>query len=401
MLSAFPTASPLCRAMVARLMAVWLPVAWLPVVWLPVVWVAVAWLAMLSCGGALAADPLARYPVDPAQVSVAGISSGAFMANQLHVAHSAGIMGAGIVAGGPYGCAVDRVVRDGVAALASLAVGPCMSVPTLLKPVDFYAKLVADLAARGWIDPPGNLARSRVYLFAGRSEKVVDPRSVELGANLYRTLGVPASQILFRDRDLPGPGAGHSWVTKNFGSACDANAAPYINNCSYDQAGEILQTLYGGGAALQPPAAKPEGRIVAFDQTEFVPSRAAAANGLADTGYLYVPAECEPGAAQPCRLIVTLHGCLQSAEILGAEFYTRIGLNEWADTNRIMVLYPQAHATTVAELPSQSPLSVFDTNPQGCWNWWGYAGDNRFLTRAGLQIDAIWSMVRRMTGQSN
>ena len=50
-------------------------------------------------GSASAADPLGRFPADPTQVSVAGISSGAFMANQLHIAHSAGIMGAGIVAG--------------------------------------------------------------------------------------------------------------------------------------------------------------------------------------------------------------------------------------------------------------------------------------------------------------
>jgi len=41
--------------------------------------------------------------------------------------------------------------------------------------------------------------------------------------------------------------------------------------------------------------------------------------------------------------------------------------NEWADTNRIIVLYPQAHATTVSEL-----TSLFNTKLQGCWNWWGY-----------------------------
>ena len=76
-----------------------------------------------------------------------------------------------------------------------------------------------------------------------------------------------------------------------------------------------------------------------------------------------------------CRLHVALHGCLQSAELLGAEFYTKIGVNEWADTNRIVVLYPQAHATTVAELSAQDFKSLFNTNPQGCWNWWGYAGD--------------------------
>src|SRR5438128_1569348 len=106
-------------------------------------------------GGASAADPLGRFPVDPDQVSVSGISSGAFMANQLHVAHSAGIVGAGMIAGGLYGCAVDSVSADGVLALVSLAVGPCMSVPTLLRPVDHYVQLTADLAAKGWIDSPG------------------------------------------------------------------------------------------------------------------------------------------------------------------------------------------------------------------------------------------------------
>ena len=55
---------------------------------------AAAWLG----GCASAAEPLGRFPADPAQVSVSGISSGAFMANQLHIAHSAGIMGAGIIA---------------------------------------------------------------------------------------------------------------------------------------------------------------------------------------------------------------------------------------------------------------------------------------------------------------
>jgi hypothetical protein len=349
-------------------------------------------------GGAWAADALGRFPVDPAEVSVSGISSGAFMANQLHIAHSAGIVGAGMIAGGLYGCAVDSVSKDGVLGLASLAVGPCMSVPTLLRPVDFYAQLTAELVAKGWIDPPGDLARSRVYLFTGQADKVVSPKTVELGASLYHTLGVPASRIKFRDQDLPGAGAGHSWVTKNFGNACDANAKPFINDCRYDQAEELLQTIYG---PLQPPAVEPAGHIVAFDQTEFAPRKAAAANGLLDTGYLYVPKGCEPGAAPRCRLHVVLHGCLQSAEVLRNEFYTKIGVNEWADTNRLVVLYPQAHATTVAELPSQDASSLFNTNPEGCWNWWGYAGDKQFLTKQGVQVGAIWSMVQRLTGQRN
>jgi poly(3-hydroxybutyrate) depolymerase len=358
---------------------------------LPVV--VVAW----SSGGAWAADPLGRLPVDPTQVSVSGISSGAFMANQLHIAHSAGIIGAGMIAGGLYGCAVDHQIEDGVYALATLAVGPCMSVPALLPSVDSYVQLTADLAAKGWIDPPSNITHSQVYMFTGQADKVVSSKTIELATSLYRALGAPAAQIKFRDQDLPGAGAGHSWVTKNFGNACDANANPFINDCGYDQAGEVLQTIYG---PLQPPAVQPAGRIVVFDQTEFAPGKAAA-NGLLDTGYLYVPKACEPGATQRCRLHVVLHGCLQSAEVLHDEFYTKIGVNEWADTNRIVVLYPQAHATSVSELSSQDFLSLFNTNMQGCWNWWGYAGDKQFLTKQGVQVRAIWSMVQRVTGQGN
>jgi poly(3-hydroxybutyrate) depolymerase len=356
------------------------------------------WAATWCVGGAQAADPLGRFPVDPAQVSVSGISSGAFMANQLHIAHSAGLIGAGLIAGGLYGCAVDSELEDGVFALASLAVGPCMSVPRLLRNADSYARLTADFAAKGWIDPLSNIPRSRVYIFTGQADSVVNSKVIEMGASLYRRLGVPETQLQFHNKDLPGDGAGHSWVTKNFGNVCNANASPFINRCDYDQAAGVLQTIYG---PLKPPVNEPAGRIVVFDQTEFVAGNAAAANGLSDKGYLYVPKACEPGGTQLCRLHLVLHGCLQAAEVLGDQFYTKIGVNEWADSNHILVLYPQAHATTVSELPLQNWSSLLNTNINGCWNWWGYAGDKRFLTKQGVQLAALWSMVRRITGQAN
>ncbi|MFC7538540.1 hypothetical protein ACFQU2_02525 [Siccirubricoccus deserti] len=62
---------------------------------------------------AAAEAPLGRHGADPRQVSVSGLSSGAFMAAQLHIAHSTGIMGVGLVAGGLYGCAVDSLGPDG------------------------------------------------------------------------------------------------------------------------------------------------------------------------------------------------------------------------------------------------------------------------------------------------
>ncbi len=72
--------------------------------------------------------------------------SGALMANQLHIAHSAEIMGAAMIAGGLYGCAVLHATADGVEALDSQAAGPCVSTPFLLEGVSFYTDLVKTLA---------------------------------------------------------------------------------------------------------------------------------------------------------------------------------------------------------------------------------------------------------------
>ena len=359
---------------------------------------ALSLLVALGSASANAAEKLGAYSVDPAQISVAGLSSGAFMANQLHIAHSADVMGAAMIAGGLYGCAVQDVERDGVLAAMSQAIGPCMTAPFMLGAASTYKQIVDKLAAKGWIDPPSNLARARIYFFTGGSDGLVSSDTVALGEALYAALGVPAGNIVFEDHSGPAAHAGHSWVTKSYGNSCSANASPYIDDCNYDQAGAELKAIYGEN--LKPAAGKATGRIVAFDQTEFVPDKAAAANGLSKTGYLYVPKACEPGAAQPCRLQVALHGCTQSAEVLGDVFYTKIGLNEWADANQIVVLYPQAHATTVAELPSSLWLTgMQNINPIGCWNWWGYSGDAQYLTKKGVQVDAIWKMIERIEGR--
>lgn len=357
------------------------------------------WGTLLAAATAAAAERLGRYPVDEAQISVSGISSGAFMANQLHIAHSSRIMGAGLIAGGLYGCAVERVGRDGVRAFAGLATGPCMSAPRLLRPVDAYARQVRLFAERGWIDPPDNLARGRLYAFTGRADSVVDSETVRRGVALYETLGLPRSRIDLHDGDLPGNGAGHSWVTANYGLACDANAAPYINDCDLDQAGQMLGAIYG---PLLPAAERLGGDVVAFDQAEFAPGGDPAPHGLWGVGHLYVPAACRPGvAAEPCRLHVVLHGCRQSAQVLGEVFFRNVGVNEWADTNRIVVLYPQARSVGVGDFRAPRPLDVFNTNPLGCWNWWGYAYDDRYLFKDGVQVRAIWAMVQRLAGLSN
>ena len=62
-------------------------------------------LSGLSGLRAQAVDGLASYAADRAAVSVSGVSSGGYMAQQYHVAHSRQVMGAGILAAGPWNCA--------------------------------------------------------------------------------------------------------------------------------------------------------------------------------------------------------------------------------------------------------------------------------------------------------
>ncbi len=108
--------------------------------------------------------------------------------------------------------------------------------------------------------------------------------------------------------------------------------------------------------------------------------------------YAYVPAACE--ARQPCRVHVALHGCRQSHGDIGEDFVRHAGYNEWADTNRIIVLYPQIRAVGLTGLGI--------TNPESCWDWWGYLDANpteapTWLLQSGRQIGAIKAMLDRIT----
>src|SRR5208337_25659 len=101
----------------------------------------------------------------------------------------------------------------------------------------------------------------------------------------------------------------------------------------------------------------------------------------------------EAGAINPCRLQIVLHGCLQSAEALGDVFYSRIGVTEWADSKRDHCPLSAGPRHKARGDSAQSG------NPNGCWNWWGYADDRQYLTKKGVQVLAIWKMVQRLEGK--
>jgi poly(3-hydroxybutyrate) depolymerase len=316
----------------------------------------------LSAAGALAAPAeLPALGADARQVSVSGLSSGAFMAVQLQVAYSSRFVGAGVIAGGPYYCAANN----------PYFVGICRGLVPFFTPNPMLmARFAQDFARAGSIDPLHHLRSRRIYLFSGTEDSVVRPPVVAAAAQFFRLVGVPASRIQLVDT-LP---SGHAVITPLAGQACAANEAPFINRCEgYDQAGAMLQHVYG---PLRSPASTPMGQTLAFDQRRF----ASPDTGLSATGYLYVPAACR-GA--PCRLHVALHGCVQSVESVGMRFIEKAGYQHWADSNRLLVLYPQVDKSSVPD------------NPYGCWDWWGYTGGD-YAKKAAPQMRAIVAMVDRL-----
>lgn len=319
-------------------------------------WRCVAAIGAWMAAAAHAAAPLPQLVIDPAQTSVSGLSSGGFMAVQLHVALSATFAkGAGIVAGGPFFCAEGSIVN---------ATGRCMTHGSTI-PVTSLVSTTKSWSASGLIDPVAKLANSKVYLYSGSADRTVVPAVMDDLNAWYRAF-VPAESITYQKAVA----SGHGMVTDDAGVACGTTASPYINDCDFDLAGAVLQQLYGTLAPRNDGALG--GRFVEFDQGAFV-----SGHGLAATGWVYVPQACAEG--QSCRLHVVLHGCRQNTATIGDQYVRRTGYNRWADANRIVVLYPQTSSSAV----------------NGCWDWWGYDSAN-YAKKNGPQIAAIKAMVDRL-----
>ncbi|WP_055568067.1 extracellular catalytic domain type 2 short-chain-length polyhydroxyalkanoate depolymerase [Streptomyces atriruber] len=340
---------------------------------------ALALTCALGLGGTTAAAavptpiPGELRPYDIESTYVSGVSSGGYLADQLHVAHSAVFKGAGIFSAGAYDCAQGSV---------NTALYACMDTYLPRRTPAQLEQLTRERAAAGRVDPVANLSGDPVWLYHGGNDGTVDrPVNDDLAA-YHRDFGANVSY------DTSSP-AGHAWVSPLGKVPCATTASPYVNTCGTDPERAMLTHLFG--APVNPATTAPlDGTLVRFDQNRHVPGGNAAAVSMGKDGFAYVPESCadgsggSAGSAGSCRLMVALHGCQQTFGQIGDTFMSQAHLNEYADTNRMIVLYPQA--TTALD------------NPRGCWNWWGYGGDTHYADKSGRQITTIMSMVKQLGG---
>jgi len=303
---------------------------------------------------------LSSYNVDTSKITVSGLSSGGFFAVQFHVAYSKIIRGVGVIAGGPFWCAQNNLL---------IALGPCANEPDKIS-IELLSTVTYTSAATLVIDPVKYLEHSQVYLISGKLDSVV-AQGVVMKLEQYYSDFVTGGNVssLF---SLP---AEHCFPTDDFGNSCPYFGPPFISNCNFSAAREILHHVYPGSPDLK-PSYQPE-NLFEFDQSEFL------IDGLTlmDTvGYIYVPTVCQ-SMKKPCKLHIAFHGCLQGRVYLNNTYPVHTGYCHYAEGLEVIVIFPQVINSTL--------------NPKGCWDWWGYTSP-AYASKLGLQMSSVRKMIERV-----
>lgn len=190
------------------------------------------------------------------------------------------------------------------------------------------------------------------------------PPVVKNAETLYKNWGSSVSTKY----DIQGE---HAMPTTSYGNPCTFKGTPYINKCNYDGAYSALSHIYG---LLEPPVPQVTSNLIKFDQSAYTQF----GSSMHATGYMYVPTACQNG--DECALHVVFHGCQQTLDDISTKYVTQTGYNEVAENNNIIILYPQAKKST-----------LYPSNPNGCWDWWGYTDSGlisnlNYVTKDAPQI---------------
>lgn len=314
-------------------------------------------------GGYIEAPKLGAYGGDSNGVSVSGISSGAYMATQMHVAHSALFKGVGIVAGGPYYCCKGDFDR----------IPDCTVNGSKIDALEL-ADIALAYSEIEQIDSTDNLIESKVYIICGTLDNRVAPETTKKTEEFYDFF-VEKKENIKAVYDLE---AAHTFPTERYGTECTVSERPYIAKCGYNTAFEILNHIYGN---LKRPTedTKADGLFTYYDQREFIPTESGPHHSLDAAAMAYIPTKCMTESG--CKIHVAFHGCKQGRDLLEEEFARNTGYNEVGELNDIIILYPQI-------VPNE-------VNLPGCWDWYGFTGPAH-ATKEAIQISAVYKTVQRV-----
>lgn len=345
-------------------------------------------IVMLTTTFIHATENLPKLNAIQNQSSISGLSSGAFMATQYHIAYSKDLVGVGAIAGGPWQCAASNPLNSNPLSTATstctcLKGLPCPYLGAPFPDVSHLNTLAIQAEKDGKIDALSNIHDDKVYLFSGLQDKTVLTPVVDSANAFYQTLGINTGQIRYNDT----LDAGHAFIT-NFENDldCPLSQTPFINDCQYQQARDLLSHIYGD---LKAPVDYQADNLIRFNQKAFVPQYRFNISSMNQEAYAYIPTRCQADPSN-CRVHVALHGCEQGMQTLGDKFVTGTGYLNMAESNDLIMLFPQVDKS--AYIPY---------NPKGCWDFWGYTNNSfppyTYYTKDAIQMRAIKAMLDHLT----
>lgn len=315
---------------------------------------ATALIGMVYCGAGMTDTRQSNSLNLQNNITVSGVSSGGYMANQFHVAHSDKVTGVGIISAGPYFCSQGNLVT---------AMGQCLADGTGLVNQDLTLALTRNSEDQ-FIAPLSNLNNDKIWLFHGELDTRVGLKVNDALYAQYQDFTEKNNIKYVTDKAF-----NHHLPTLSYGLDCAETAPPFMGNCNYDAAGELLSWIVDtqGKSDAKPV---PKGALYTLPQATEIADKA---TGMAEKAWLYIPDTCANGNV--CQLHISFHGCQQNTASIGTDYVRNGGFNPWADKLNLVILYPQIASGNAV-------------NPLACWDWWGYS-DSHFHTRSGLQIRAV------------
>eukprot|EP00854_Cymbomonas_tetramitiformis_P005458 gene5458-6616_t len=170
------------------------------------------------------------------------------------------------------------------------------------------------------------------------------------------------------------------YVDYDDGYCCD------VNNCEYDLTFDIFTRFYGVLNAPTPDAQP----LLRVNQHEHLPAGVDPAHsGMMKFGFVYVPQPCA-GNFEDCVVHVHYHGCIDNNYTLRERWSNIIRLNNYGETNGIIILYPQSRGDK--------------ETGEGCWRWElnnvTRKVDPLFDTRKSIQLRTVNAMIERLSPET-
>ncbi|CAL8074274.1 unnamed protein product [Orchesella dallaii] len=317
---------------------------------------------------------LGNYRVNRNFITLSGFSSGGSFAQQLYLSYSSLIHGIAVFSHTYYRCGPvtsrQEEYDNACTKLGNRRVSELYDPNNALNDIQNYY-------AQRLIENPANLVNKPLYVYAGtRNWLFTADMSLRILQVFEPHIRNPkVIRTVVQDANLTLPTA-----RADFPPCSGPQNSLQLGNCGLSGPLDALQFLLGEPAIRQPATAVRLEPLLTFDQSEFFYGASSTRYDMDSVGYLYVPRICGSNQVD-CLIHFYFHGCSVGRQFTGEDHIRNSGYLEVAETNGIIMVFPQAIASA--------------ENDIGCWDSYGFTG-SLYATQRGSQVTAVRNMISRI-----